>query len=58
MNYTTKEEEELMHLLCTMLEQNYIRFNDHYFKQNEGLAMGALASANLAEVFGQYLELT
>jgi hypothetical protein len=46
-----EEEEELMHLLSTMLEQNYIEFNKHFFKQNEGLAMGAPTSAILAQVF-------
>jgi hypothetical protein len=51
---TKEEEKELMHLLSMMLDQNYIQFNDHFFKQNEGLAMGSPLSAILAKVFVQY----
>jgi hypothetical protein len=41
-----------------ILEQNYFQFNDQFFKQNEGLAMGAPMSAILAETFIQHLEHT
>jgi hypothetical protein len=43
-------------LLDASLEQNYIQFNDEYYKQNDGLAMGTPTSALLAEVFIQHLE--
>jgi coproporphyrinogen III oxidase-like Fe-S oxidoreductase len=45
-------------MLNTVLEQNYIQFNNQYYKQNDCLAMGVHASAILAEVFIQYIENT
>jgi hypothetical protein len=33
-----------------------MQHNDHQYKQNEGLAMGAPTSAILAEMFIQHLE--
>jgi hypothetical protein len=39
-----------------MMEQNYFQFNEEYYKQTEGLAMGAPTSAILAEVYIQYIE--
>jgi hypothetical protein len=38
-----------------MMEQNYFRFNKQYYKQTEGLAMGAPTSAIQAEVYIQYI---
>jgi hypothetical protein len=49
-------KRELITLLNATLEQNYIQFNDEYYKQNDGVAMGAPISAILAEVFIQHLE--
>jgi hypothetical protein len=37
-------------------EQNYSQFNQQYYKQTEGLAMGAPTSAILSEVYIQYME--
>jgi hypothetical protein len=34
----------------TTLEQNYIQFNNHFYKQHDRLAMGAPTSAVLAEI--------
>jgi hypothetical protein len=45
-------------MLNTVLEQNHIQFNNQYYKQNDGLAMGIPTSAILAEVFIQNLEHT
>jgi ABC-type uncharacterized transport system YnjBCD substrate-binding protein len=39
-----------------MMEQNYFRFNQQYYKQTEGLAMGAPTCAILVEVYIQYIE--
>jgi hypothetical protein len=62
MNYdhhTGKEEKvDLFMLLNMILEQNYFQFNNQFFKQDEGLTMGAPTSALLAETFIQYLEHT
>jgi hypothetical protein len=51
-HYTKYEDKkELLNRINTILEQNYVIFNDHFYKQNEGLAMGAPTSAILAEIF-------
>jgi hypothetical protein len=38
------------------MEQNYFQFQEKYFKQTEGLAMGAPTSAILAETYIQNME--
>jgi hypothetical protein len=38
-------------LLNTILEHNYMQFNNQFYNHNEGLVMGALTSAILAETF-------
>jgi hypothetical protein len=43
-------------MLQIILQQNYFHFDNWYYKQNTGLAMGAPTSAILAETFLQYLE--
>jgi hypothetical protein len=53
-----EEKEELLCILDMILEQNYLQFDNQFFKQNEGLTMGAPASAILAETFIQHLEHT
>jgi hypothetical protein len=41
-NHTPEnEKQELLTLLNTILEQNYLQFNDQLYKQNKGLAMEA-----------------
>jgi hypothetical protein len=47
---------EIINLLNTILEQNYIEHNGKWYKQNDGLAMGAPTSAILAETIMQHLE--
>jgi hypothetical protein len=32
---------EIIHILKTILEQNYFQFDQQYYKQTEGLDMGA-----------------
>jgi hypothetical protein len=41
-----------------IIDLNYIQHNDQYYKQTEGLAVGALMSAILAKVYIQFLEYT
>jgi hypothetical protein len=45
-------------LSSIVLQQNYIQFKDHYYKQQDGLAMGVPTSAIFSEIFIQYLEHT
>jgi hypothetical protein len=42
----------------TTLNQNYIQFDNEYYRQNDGLAMGAPTSAVITEIFIQHLEHT
>jgi hypothetical protein len=53
-----EDKEELLNLTNTILEQNCIQFNNHFYKQHDGLAMGAPTSAILTEIFIQFLEHT
>jgi hypothetical protein len=53
-----KQNQELMILINTVIDQNYLQFNNQYYKQDEGLAVGAPTSGFLAEIFIQYLEHT
>jgi hypothetical protein len=57
-DYYTKQEDkyELLNLTNTILEQNFIQFNNHFYKQHDGFAMGAPTSAIFAEIFVQFLE--
>jgi hypothetical protein len=48
--------KEIMDILEIILEQNYFEFNKQFYKQTEGLAMGAPTSAILAEIYIQYIE--
>jgi hypothetical protein len=52
-NISREEKEEIINLLNTILEQNYIEHNGQWYKQNEGPT-----SAILAETFMQHLENT
>jgi hypothetical protein len=55
---TQATKNEIKNLLKVITEQNYIEHNRKWYKQNDGLAMGAPTSAILAEVFIQHLEHT
>jgi hypothetical protein len=35
-----KAQKEIMHMLGTVLEQNYFQVDQEYYKQTDGLAMG------------------
>jgi hypothetical protein len=49
---------EIINLTRTVIEQNYFKFQDHCYVQHTGLAMDALSSAVLSEVYLQQQELT
>jgi hypothetical protein len=55
-NFPRNKKQELITLVNTILNQNYIQHMDQQYKQNKGLAMGAPTSAILAEVFMQHQE--
>jgi hypothetical protein len=55
-NISQEAKTEIINLLNTTLEQNYIEHNGKWYKENGGLAMEAPTTAILAEVFIQYLE--
>jgi hypothetical protein len=57
-NISLEAKTEIRNLLNTTLEQNYVEHNGKWYKQNDGLAMGAPTSAIIAEVFIQYFEHT
>jgi hypothetical protein len=54
-NMTTKE---LTAITRTVIEQNYFTFQNKYYYQNNGLAMGAPSSAILSEIYLQHLQHT
>jgi hypothetical protein len=51
----SNRKEELLYILDMILEQNYLQFNNQFFKQDEGLTIGAPTLAILAETFIQHL---
>jgi hypothetical protein len=53
-----KEKLKLVTLLNTILEQNYLQFNDQFYKKKKCQEMGATTSATVAETFTQFLEHT
>jgi hypothetical protein len=51
-------QTEITHILKTVIDQNYFQFDLEYYKQNDGLAMGAPTSTILAETYIQNMEHT
>jgi hypothetical protein len=52
------KQKETIHILGTILEQNYFQVDQEYYKQTDGLAMGAPTSSLLTETYIQYMEHT
>jgi hypothetical protein len=48
--------KEILHILQIVKEQNYFQFDQQYYKQTDGLAMGAPTSSILAETYIQHME--
>jgi hypothetical protein len=46
-----EDKKELVNLLSIVLEQNYLQFNNQYYKQGEGLTVGTPTSAIIAEAY-------
>jgi hypothetical protein len=55
-NVNENVKNEIGYLINIIIEQNYFQFNNKYYKQKEGLAMGAPTSAVLSETYLQYIE--
>jgi hypothetical protein len=51
-------KQEIMKILQILIEQNYFRFHDAIYTENEGLAMGAPTSSVFSETYLQYIENT
>jgi hypothetical protein len=51
-------QKEILHILQTILEQNYFQFNQQYYKQTNGLAMGTPTFGILAETYLEHMEHT
>jgi hypothetical protein len=52
----TANQKEIINLLKKLMEQSYFQCHQQYYKQIEGLVMGALTSTLLAELYIQYME--
>ena len=57
-NTNINTQKEIMCIMNTVLEQNYFQYEQKYYKQTDGLAMGAPTSAILAEIYIQNMEHT
>jgi hypothetical protein len=55
-NYNENVANNILNMLQIVLQQNYFQFDNQYYKQNVGLAMGAPTPAIIAETFLQNLE--
>jgi len=55
-----KEEpkHEIMKISQILIKQNYFRFQDTIYTQEEGLAMGAPISSIFSEIYPQHIENT
>jgi hypothetical protein len=57
-NHDEKLTKELIKLTRTILKQNYFKFQNSFYVQNTGLAMGAPTCSILSEIYVQYVEHT
>jgi hypothetical protein len=44
--------KEIIYIMRIIMRQNYFQFDQQYYEQTEGLAMGAPISAVPAEIYG------
>jgi hypothetical protein len=57
-NVGSKTTRDIVKITQTIIRQNYFRFQDTIYVQNEGLAMGAPTSSILSEICLKYTENT
>jgi hypothetical protein len=55
-NQKTNRSTQKKYILQTVMEQNYFEFDQQYYKQTDGLALGAPTSPVLAKTYVQYME--
>ena len=48
--------KEIMIILKMIINQNYFQYDDKFYKQKSGVAMGSPLSSTMAEIFLQDLE--
>jgi hypothetical protein len=48
--------EQTLHLLKTILEQNYFQHNNQFYQPSKGITIGYPISSTLEEIYLQYLE--
>jgi hypothetical protein len=53
-----KLTDETLYITRTVLEQNYFQFQDSFYIQKTGLALGAPTSSILSEIYLRYVEHT
>jgi len=53
-----KVKHELINLSKVILEQNYFQFENNFYSQESGLAMGSPSSSLFSEIYLQYIENT
>jgi hypothetical protein len=56
LNYNENIAHNIRNMLQIILQQNYFQFDNQFYKQNMGLAMGASTSAIITETYLQNLE--
>jgi allophanate hydrolase subunit 1 len=58
-NKNNKElNEQTLHILNTIMKQNYFQYYDQIFQPQKGIAMGSPISGTMAEIYFKYLEAT
>ena len=55
---TEELKHEIMKISQILIKQNYFRFQDTIYTQEEGLAMGAPISSIFSEIYLQHIENT
>ena len=50
--------KQTLHMLQTIMKQNYFQYNDKFFQPERGIAMGSPISSTMAEVYLEYIEET
>ena len=54
--YSIETIDDIMRLLRVVLRQNYFSFNDTFYHQKDGLAMGSPLSGSLADIYMNHFE--
>ena len=55
---TSLSPNQILHLLNILLRTTYFKFNDQFYQQTDGAAMGGPTSAIVSEIYMQALEMT